>query len=123
MTAYTKKMAKKITGNVSTMGATELRLTANAAQAELTSRRNSWVGEKNERFQELERSGRAVVNEVSDPADYWRNDRVVVTVLDKSRSKASVGMARVAPGDRYDFRIGIAIAFARAMGEEVPDLF
>lgn len=123
MTTYAKKMAKKISGNVSTMGATELRLTANAAQVELTSRRNSWVKEKNERFQKMQGFGRAVVNEISDPVEYWRDDRVVVTVLDKNRSKASVGMARVAPSDQYDFRTGIAIAFARAMGEEVPDLF
>ena len=123
MTTYAKKMAKKISGNVSTMGATELRLTASVAQAELTSRRDFWVGEKNERFQKMQGFGRAVVNEISDPVEYWRDDRVVVTVLDKSRSKASVGMARVAPGDQYDFRTGIAIAFARAMGEEVPDLF
>ena len=118
-----KKMATKISNSVSTMSPTELRLTANAAQAELTARRTAWVRANNERFQELERSGRAVVNEVSDPTDYWRNDRVVVTVLGKSRINASVGMARVAPGDRYDYSIGIAIAFARAMGEEVPDLF
>lgn len=43
-----------------------------------------------------------------------------VTVVSVPEFK-SIGTAICAPGDKYDADLGIAIAFARAMGEAIPD--
>lgn len=43
-----------------------------------------------------------------------------VTVVSVHESK-SIGTAICAPGDKYDADLGIAIAYARAMGETIPD--
>lgn len=119
-----KKFAKQIKAKVAFMPSTELRLMAEFAQEELTTRRNCWVEDMYRRFSAKENAGMATAIRMSDPGDSWLTDRVVVTCFkDKNRSKVSVGMARLAPHDEFDFRTGVAIAFARAMGMQVPDLF
>lgn len=119
-----KKTMKQIKKNISTLTATELRLTVAAAQDELNTRRDCWVNEMHDRFWHMNCAGKAFDTCLSNPHNYWLTDRVVVTCFkDKNRSQASVGVARLSPNDSYDRHIGIAIAFARAMGEEVPDLF
>ena len=119
-----KRFEKQIKAKIAFMPSTELRLTATLAQEELTARRNDWVEKMYRRFSDKENAGMAAFFRMSDPADGWLTDRVIVNCFkDKRRSKISVGMARLAPNDEFDFRTGVAIAFARAMGEQVPDLF
>lgn len=114
----------QVEAKVAKMGATELRLMAEIAQDELMTRRNIWVNDMYQRFSCKENIGMACSMRMYDPESVWNADRVVVTVFkDKNRSNASVGVARLSPQDCFDYRIGVAIAFARAMGEPVPDLF
>lgn len=119
-----KRTKKQVEANVARMTATELRLMAEISLDELTTRRNIWVGDMYQRFSCKENVGMACSLRMFDPNSPWNADRVVVTVFkDKNRSDASVGVARLSPKDCFDYRIGVAIAFARAMGEPVPDLF
>lgn len=109
---------------VGSMSATELRLTAHLANEELEMRRACWVEEMYSRFSEKKDANMAFSTHTHNPKDYWVIDRVVVTCFtDKSRSKVTTGMSRVSPCDHFDYNTGVAIAFARAIGEPVPDLF
>ena len=114
----------RVRNKVAFMPSPELRLMVEFAGAELTARRERWVDDMYQCFREQERKGMASAFQIPSPDDVWATDRVVVTCFtDKNRSKASVGVARLAPGDVFDFRTGAAIAFARAKGKQVPDLF
>ena len=114
----------QVEAKVAKMGATELRLMAEIAQDELMTRRNIWVNDMDQRFSCKENIGMACTMHMYDPESEWNADRVVVTCFkSKSRAEASVGVARLSPQDCFDYRIGVAIAFARAVGEPVPDLF
>lgn len=117
-------VADLVKNRVAFMSHAELRLTAEFALDELIARRERWVDDTYRRFQEQERKGMASAFQVPSPDDVWATDRVIVTCFtNKNRSKVSVGMARLTPGDVFDFRTGAAIAFARAQGKPVPDLF
>jgi hypothetical protein len=119
----TKKTAKLIKTKVTSMTPTELRLMAEFADEELTTRRSDWVEKMYKRFSVKEDVGMACAVQMF-PRDTWATDRVVVTCFtSKNRSDASVGVSRLSPKDCFDYRTGVAIAFARAMGEPVPDLF
>ena len=119
-----RTLTTRIEKQIAFLPHTELRLTATLALEELTTRRNNWVEKMYRRFSDKENAGMAAFFRMSDPANGWLTDRVIVNCFkDKSRSKISVGVARLAPNDEFDFRTGVAIAFARAMGEPVPDLF
>lgn len=119
----TKKTEKLIKAKVTSMTPTELRLMAEFADEELTARRIDWVEKMYKRFSVKEDVGMACAVQMF-PRDTWATDRVVVTCFtSKNRSDASVGVARLSPKDCFDYRTGVAIAFARAMGEPVPDLF
>jgi hypothetical protein len=119
----TKKTAKLIKAKVTSMTPTELRLMAEFAGEELTTRRDNWVEQMYKRFSAKEDMGMACAVQMF-ARGTWATDRVVVTCFtSKNRSNASVGVARLSPNDEFDYRTGVAIAFARAMGEPVPDLF
>ena len=119
-----QKIEKQMKKQVATSTAIQLRLLAQYAQEELDARRNRWVHDMYEQFCELENSNMATAIQVYRPDDRWTIDRVVVTYFtDKNRSKVSAGVSRLSPNDIFDYRTGVAIAFARAQGKEVPDLF
>ena len=118
-----KKIEKQIKAKIACMTPTELRLMADFASEELTIRRDNWVEKMYKRFSAKEDTGMACAVQMF-ARDTWKTDRVVVTCfMSKNRSNASVGVARLSPHDCFDYRTGVAIAFARAMGEPVPDLF
>lgn len=114
----------RIKSKVHSMPATDLRLTAQLAGEELDMRRDRWVNKMYNRFFSMETTGMATAFRMSSPRNDWKTDRVVVNCFkDNNRSEISVGVARLAPNDKFDYYTGVAIAFARAMGESVPDLF
>lgn len=118
-----KRIEKQIKAKVVCMTPTELRLMAEFAGEELTARRDNWVEQMYKRFSDKENIGMACAVQMFAHGT-WATDRVVVTCFtSKNRSNASVGVARLSPKDCFDYRTGVAIAFARAMGEPVPDLF
>ena len=109
---------------VGSLSDTELRLTCALAEEELDMRRACWVHEMYQRFVKKEDASMAFATRAYNPNNRWSVDRVIVTCFtDKSRSKVSTGVSRVFPEDFFDFETGVAIAFARAIGEPVPDLF
>jgi hypothetical protein len=119
-------MYDRIKKKIGPMPTTELRLTAQLAEEELRMRRDRWVNEMYERFFNKETVGMAEAIRVYKPNDSYVVDRIIVNCfMDKSRSKVATGLSRVSPDDtsNFDYYIGVAIAFARAMGEPVPDLF
>lgn len=117
-------MLSYVENKVGSMSPTELRLTANLANEELDMRRVCWVEEMYGRFSEKKDANMAFSAHAHNPKNHWIIDRVVVTCFtDKSRSKVTTGVSRVSPDDRFDYNTGVAIAFARAIGEPVPDLF
>ena len=117
-------MHNYVENKVGSMSATELRLTAHLANEELEMRRLCWVEEMYGRFSEREDRNMAFATRCYTPDNNWAIDRVIVHCFtDKSRSKVVTGMSRVSPCDFFDYNTGVAIAFARAIGEPVPDLF
>lgn len=117
-------MCNYVEKKIGSMSATELRLTAHLANEELDMRRECWVQEMYGRFSEQEDRNMAFATRCYTPDNNWAVDRVIVNCFtDKSRSKVATGMSRVSPCDFFDYNTGVAIAFARAIGEPVPDLF
>lgn len=117
-------MSKYVEKKVGSLSNTELRLTCALAEEELDMRRSSWVHEMYQRFVKKDDANMAFATRAYNPNNRWTVDRVIVTCFtDKSRSKVSTGVSRVSPEDFFDFETGVAIAFARAIGEPVPDLF
>lgn len=119
-----KQFEQTIQTKVTTLTPVELRLVAGFAQDELDKRRSSWVQTMCDRFADKEDRNMAVATRVHSPNTDWEVDRVIVNCfIDESRSKVVTGISRVHPKDYFDHFVGVAIAFARAMGEPVPDLF
>lgn len=118
---FTAQDAKALVSTASDM---ELRILAKAYSNELAGRRDRWVDGMMTRYLQLECAGLATSQIISDPLT-GVCDRVIIAVFnDDSRRKVKTGLACCAPNDTFDWRIGTAIAFARAMGEKVPiDLF
>lgn len=117
-------MSKYVEKKVGSLSDTELRLTCALTYRELDMRRSSWVHEMYQRFVKKEVANMAFATRAYNPNNRWSVDRVIVTCFtDKSRSKVSTGVSRVSPCDFFDFETGVAIAFARAIGEPIPDLF
>ena len=111
-----------VENKVLSMSAPELRLTAHLASEELNKRRSNWVREMFQRFNQQSNTDMAYAT-IAYGGD-WNADRIIVNRFkDKGRSKVATGVARLSPGDNFDYNTGVAIAFARAMGEPVPDLF
>lgn len=44
-----------------------------------------------------------------------------VTIIGNDQVAPHVGWAKCSPTDRYDDRVGVAVATARAFGESIPD--
>lgn len=117
-------MFNRVEKKVASMSPTELRLTCQLAERELDMRRSCWVHEMYGQFSDMERIGMAYAIRGATPDDRWAHDRIIVNCFtDKNRSKVTAGMSRLSPGDFFDYHTGVAIAFARAVGEPVPDLF
>lgn len=114
----------RVRNKVAFMPSPELRLMVEFADAELTARRDKWVREMCEQFSRMEEANMAYVICAIDPRTKHSADRVIVNCFsDKNRSKVATGISRLSPADCFDWDTGIAIAFARAMGKQVPDLF
>lgn len=64
----------------------------------------------------MARQARAAANRGE--ATIQMGERVTVVSVHEFES---IGTAICAPGDEYDADLGIAIAFARAMGKDIPD--
>lgn len=102
----------------------EVRVLMEAYAGELADRRDRWVSEMVDRYLELEGTDLATSQATCTPYGATCDRMIVAVFSDDSRRKVKTGLACCAPDDAFDWRIGIAIAFARAMGEEVPiDLF
>lgn len=115
-------ISKYVEKKVGSLTNTELRLTCALAEEELDMRRSSWVREMYQRFNQQSNTDMAYAT-IAYGGD-WNADRIIVNRFkDKGRSKVATGVARLSPGDNFDYNTGVAIAFARAMGEPVPDLF
>lgn len=118
---FTAEDAKALAPTVSDM---ELRVLVETYSNALACRREHWVSKMVNRYLRLEGAGLATSQIIADPLT-GVCDRMIVAVLNNnSRRKVKTGLACCAPDDTFDWRIGTAIAFARAMGEKVPiDLF
>ena len=118
---FTAEDAKALAPTVSDM---ELRVLVETYSNALACRREHWVSKMVNRYLRLEGAGLATSQIIADPLT-GVCDRMIVAVFNEdSRRKIKSGLACCAPDDTFDWRIGTAIAFARAMGEEVPiDLF
>ena len=102
----------------------EVRVLMEAYAGELTGRRDRWVSEMVDRYFRLECAGRATSQVIADALTGVCDRMIVAVFKDDSRRKVKTGLSCCAPDDAFDWRIGTAIAFARAMGEKVPiDLF
>ena len=118
---FTAEDAKALALAVSDM---ELRVLAETYSNALTDRRDRWVSGMVDRYFRLECAGLATSQVVADPLTGVCDRMIVAVFNDDSRRKVKTGLSCCAPGDAFDWRIGTAIAFARAMGEKVPiDLF
>ena len=74
-----------------------------------------WVRHWFNRAKDLEQSGKAV--------SVMRGCRTVIAIEDKHGAPPRMGWAKCSPHDLKDrsLRIGIAVATARAFGEQIPD--
>ena len=118
---FTVEDAKALAPTVSDM---ELRVLAETYSNALARRREHWVSKMVNRYFRLEGAGLATSQIIADPLTGVCDRMIVVVFNDDSRRKVKSGLACCAPDDTFDWRIGTAIAFARAMGEKVPiDLF
>ena len=118
---FTVEDAKALAPTVSDM---ELRVLAETYSNALARRREHWVSKMVNRYLRLEGAGLATSQIIADPLTGVCDRMIVVVFNDDSRRKVKSGLACCAPDDTFDWRIGTAIAFARAMGEKVPiDLF
>ena len=119
--AFTAQDAKALAPTVSDM---EVRILTEVYSNELAGRRNRWMDEMMTRYRRLECEGLATSQVISNPYSGICDRMIVEVFTDDSRRKVKTGLACCAPNDTFDWRIGTAIAFARAMGEKVPiDLF
>lgn len=71
---------------------------------------NDWVTEMYLKFADERMKGKCDVSHFSDNA--------ITLCYDKKKNK--VGIARKHPEDIYDYRTGVAIAYARCKGYEIP---
>lgn len=118
---FTTEDAKALVPTASDM---ELRVLAEAYSNALAGRRDRWVDGMMTRYRRLECNGLAISQVISNPYSGICDRMIVEVFTDDSRRKVKTGLACCAPNDTFDWRIGTAIAFARAMGEKVPiDLF
>ena len=118
---FTAKDAKAL---IPTLSNVKVRILMEVCADVLADRREQWVDEVMDRYLRLEGAGRATSQIISDPLTGVCDRMIVAVFNDDFRRKVKTGLACCAPGDTFDWRIGTAIAFARAMGETVPiDLF
>ena len=118
---FTAEDAKNLAPTVSDR---EVRVLMEAYAGELAGRKWRWVDAMATRYRRLEGAGLATSVIVTDPLNGVCDRMIVEVFTDESRRKVKTGLACCAPDDDFDWRIGTAIAFARAMGEKVPiDLF
>lgn len=118
---FTAEDAKALAPAVSDM---ELRVLAETYSNALTGRRDRWVDEMMTRYLRLECAGLATSQIISNPLSGVCDRMIIAVFNDDSRRNVKTGLSCCAPDDAFDWRIGTAIAFARAMGEKVPiDLF
>lgn len=118
---FTVEDAKALAPTVSDM---ELRVLTETYSNALTGRRDRWVSEMVDRYFRLECAGLATSQVIADALTGVCDRMIVAVFKDDSRRKVKTGLSCCAPDDAFDWRIGTAIAFARAMGEKVPiDLF
>jgi len=82
---------------------------------ELENARNNWIQDKLEEMRDfISDSGYNIV--VNDP----KRKILVVNFFD-GWGEVYPGVARCAPTDEYDFNVGMAVAFAKAMRKSIPD--
>ena len=118
---FTTEDAKALAPTVSDR---EVHVLMEAYAGELACRRDRWVDEMVDRYLELEGADLATSQITCTPHAATCDRMIVAVFTDDSRRKIKTGLACCAPDDDFDWRIGTAIAFARAMGEAVPiDLF
>ena len=80
----------------------------------MNERRNAWVKETVARMRNAEKNDPASVGAV-----IVNNEKVIVTIT-KSIDNPRIGVAMVNDNDEFDLDTGLAIAYAKAMDEELP---
>lgn len=86
-----------------------------AAQEELSHRRREWVKKQREKLTKLFCAGKAQVH-----TDYHHKTYIII---ERKDGTVIAGMSRCSGGDEFDFEVGEAIAYAHAVGAEVPKFF
>lgn len=51
----------------------------------------------------------------------FRGSYTTVTIIRDDQVAPHMGWSKCSPTDRYDDRVGVAVAIARAFGEQIPD--
>ena len=80
----------------------------------MNERKNAWVKETVARMRTAEKNDPASVGAV-----IVNNEKVIVTIT-KNIDNPRIGVAMVSGNDEFDLDTGLAIAYAKAMGEELP---
>jgi hypothetical protein len=80
----------------------------------MNERKNAWVKETVARMRTAEKNDPASVGAV-----IVNNEKVIVTIT-KNIDNPRIGVAMVNDNDEFDLDTGLAIAYAKAMGEELP---
>lgn len=86
----------------------------NNVRATLMSARNFWVKTMVERFR---------ADEASNPAEIGvlGINGTTIVVYGDSVANPKIGVSKCSPDDKFNLDMGVAIAYARAVGEKVPD--